>query len=77
MAQQVAITSLYKCVILNNDTFVYTFTVKLELYGPLPEAQMPSITGGGLVGRYNFAQAHVHWGNDSRRGSEHTVGSLR
>jgi len=34
---------------------------------------MPQVTGGGLKGRYNFAQFHFHWGNVHTIGSEHIV----
>lgn len=35
--------------------------------------EMPFITGGGLPDRYNFAQLHFHWGQDSLKGSEHYI----
>jgi len=35
---------------------------------------MPSVTGGGLPGKFVFAQAHFHWGNTSHVGSEHLIG---
>ena len=31
------------------------------------------VSGGGLSGRYNFAQFHFHWGSGHTVGSEHTV----
>jgi carbonic anhydrase len=33
----------------------------------------PFITGGGLDETFHFQQLHFHWGNDSSKGSEHTV----
>ena len=33
-----------------------------------------TVMGGGLGGKYAFAQLHFHWGGASDRGSEHTVG---
>lgn len=35
---------------------------------------VPFISGGGLSGRYDFAQLHFHWGKDELRGSEHLIG---
>ncbi|XP_061181211.1 carbonic anhydrase-like [Saccostrea echinata] len=32
-----------------------------------------TVTGGGLGGIFKVAQFHFHWGNDSSRGSEHTL----
>jgi len=31
------------------------------------------IFGAGLADKYQFAQLHLHWGNESRHGSEHTL----
>ena len=40
----------------------------------LNNSQLPSITGGGLVGRYIFVQLHFHWSSDLiKGGSEHTI----
>jgi len=33
----------------------------------------PQMSGAGLNDHYKFAQVHFHWGNDSSRGSEHTL----
>eukprot|EP00092_Neocalanus_flemingeri_P012021 GFUD01012958.1.p1 GENE.GFUD01012958.1~~GFUD01012958.1.p1 ORF type:complete len:713 (+),score=131.48 GFUD01012958.1:34-2139(+) len=33
-----------------------------------------SISGGGLPGKFIFAQGHFHWGNNSNVGSEHLIG---
>jgi len=33
----------------------------------------PTVTGGGLPGKYQFAQLHFHWGSDDSKGSEHTI----
>jgi len=35
--------------------------------------KIPSVSGGGLKNKYIFAQSHLHWGNTSVSGSEHTV----
>ncbi|XP_062566187.1 carbonic anhydrase-like [Saccostrea cucullata] len=32
-----------------------------------------TVTGGGLGGTFKVAQFHFHWGNDSSKGSEHTL----
>ncbi|XP_065570447.1 carbonic anhydrase-like [Artemia franciscana] len=34
----------------------------------------PYIADGGLIGKYNFAQMHFHWGANNSVGSEHTLG---
>jgi len=36
-------------------------------------SSIPVISGGGLPGTYNFDHIHMHWGSDSKKGSEHTV----
>ena len=33
---------------------------------------LPTISGGGLEGPYEFAQMHFHWGEDEF-GSEHKI----
>jgi len=38
------------------------------------DVTMPSVTGGGLPGNFEFAQGHFHWGNTSLVGSEHLIG---
>lgn len=38
------------------------------------DTTMATVAGGGLPGTYKFAQFHFHWGANSKRGSEHTVG---
>ncbi|KAI9563220.1 alpha-carbonic anhydrase [Daphnia sinensis] len=40
-----------------------------------PKKKTPHISGGGLDGIYQFAQIHMHWGNDSSKGSEHLIKS--
>jgi len=35
----------------------------------------PSISGGGLTGKYNLYKVTVHWGALSTSGSEHTLDS--
>jgi len=37
----------------------------------------PYIADGGLIGKYNFAQMHFHWGANNSVGSEHTLGGSR
>jgi len=40
----------------------------------LKDSQLPSITGGGLRGRYIFDQLHFHWSYPLiEGGSEHTI----
>ena len=36
-----------------------------------------SFTGGGLDGKYNFAQFHFHWGSETENGAEHTFNGNR
>ena len=38
---------------------------------------VPFLEGGGLPGRYNFAQLHFHWGEPMFGGSEHLIGSFQ
>merc|ERR1719361_191537 len=33
----------------------------------------PHISGAGLTNNYKFGQVHFHWGEDSSKGSEHTI----
>jgi len=50
-------------------------TLKLSP-GPMGH-KLPAISGAGLKNKYNFAQLHLHWGNTSVAGSEHTVAGAR
>lgn len=34
------------------------------------------VSGGGLVGRYQTVQFHIHWGPDEKAGSEHEVNGM-
>jgi len=34
---------------------------------------IPTISGGGLKGTYEFAQLHFHWGDSEKKGSEHQI----
>ena len=43
-------------------------TVRLET-----NQSIAMISGGGLDGRYQFAQMHFHWGDSSSVGSEHQI----
>ena len=38
---------------------------------------LSQFAGAGLKNKYNFAQLHLHWGNTSVAGSEHTVAGAR
>lgn len=40
--------------------------------------ELPSISGGGLLGSYIFTHLHFHWSNDpiEKNGSEHTINDL-
>lgn len=46
----------------------------LQLSPSRKEKHIPSLSGGGLEGKYILAQFHLHWGNRSQVGSEHMVG---
>ncbi|XP_022910541.1 carbonic anhydrase-like [Onthophagus taurus] len=35
--------------------------------------EKPTITGGPLIGHYEFAQLHFHWGSNDEEGSENTI----
>ncbi|XP_017775833.1 PREDICTED: carbonic anhydrase 15-like [Nicrophorus vespilloides] len=35
--------------------------------------KMPLISGGPLLGKYQFAQLHFHWGSDDSEGSENKI----
>ena len=37
------------------------------------QTTIPTLSGGGLPARYQFAGLHFHWGSESNEGSEHTV----
>ncbi|CAF1491586.1 unnamed protein product [Rotaria sp. Silwood1] len=58
------------------------FTLKNDGHGVkavLPKAYTSqyqtdlSVTGGGLIGKFNFDNFHLHWGTNYRDGSEHTI----
>ena len=55
--------------------FFKTAAYNLPAY--YPKKKTPHITGGGMGGIYQFAQIHLHWGNDSTKGSEHLINSKR
>ena len=45
-----------------------------QLRSNVPANLIPSISGGGLVGSYNFTSMHWHWSNSlTTGGSDHTV----
>lgn len=45
-----------------------------QLRSNVPANQIPSISGGGLSGTYNFVSMHWHWSNSlTTGGSDHTV----
>jgi len=47
--------------------------VLLQVDSNLKVSQLPSVTGGGLVGQYIFDQLHFHWSNDvTKEGSVHS-----
>ena len=48
-------------------------TALFSLPTTFPNASVPYITGGGLIGQFNFYQFHLHWGSDSSKGSEHHI----
>jgi carbonic anhydrase len=48
----------------------HTVAMSLELHKSQPA---PTIYGGGLPGKYTFAQFHFHWGSNDTKGSEHTI----
>lgn len=52
--------------LLHHSSFVAVLVV-------VPISQTVTVTGGGLNGTFKAAQLHFHWGNDSTKGSEHTL----
>jgi len=50
-------------------------SVKMSITKLYKAQTQPGVSGGDLDGKYNFAQYHMHWGSNSRRGSEHVVNS--
>jgi len=57
-----------KAVLINNG---HSAKMSTE---PTRPSETPLMYGGGLPHSYKFAQTHFHWGSDSSKGSEHTVG---
>lgn len=57
-----------------NDFCFEISVVLLDLEEP-KDGPVPFISGGGLKDRFNFAQLHFHWGEESERGSEHLIRS--
>lgn len=56
----------------HNPLFLHQ--VMLHLPATYPVDQLPSISGGGLRGRFVFSQLHFHWSSDLKRGgSEHVI----
>ncbi|XP_014214604.1 carbonic anhydrase 7-like [Copidosoma floridanum] len=55
-----------KMTIVNNGHSV-------QLSGEWKPQDAPAIFGGPLIGVYEFAQLHFHWGKGNDNGSEHTV----
>jgi len=48
--------------------------VVYQLTSNVPANQIPSISGGGLNGTYNFAAMHWHWSNSlTTGGSDHRI----
>ena len=37
------------------------------------QTPMPSISGGGLTGTYEFFRIYFQWGSDDTKGSEHVI----
>ena len=47
----------------------------LQAHSALPDTGI--LTGGPLVGSYQFLKAHFHWGSVPGVGSEHTIDRIR
>ncbi|KAF6198086.1 hypothetical protein GE061_007833 [Apolygus lucorum] len=45
----------------------------IVLSGVWPEGKKPLVSKGPLATKYDFAQAHFHWGIDNQGGSDHDV----
>ncbi|KAF6198088.1 hypothetical protein GE061_007835 [Apolygus lucorum] len=46
---------------------------EVVLSGVWPEGKKPLVSKGPLATKYDFAQAHFHWGIDNQGGSDHDV----
>lgn len=57
------------CSIIYNDNI----TAKLTLNSQIK----PTIIGGPLMAKYEFAQLHFHWGSDPFEGSENKINNIR
>ena len=56
---------------LENNGHAIQMTPDLSNGKNLPP--IPTISGGGLKGTYEFAQLHFHWGDSEKQGSEHQI----
>ena len=52
---------------------IVLFIVQVAGFDKWRARQRPFITGGGLDGRYELVQFHLHWASSGGDGSEHTV----
>ena len=55
----------------DSEILSFTFAAQVDLGGAT--SVLPSITGGGLNGKFLAAQFHFHWGSVDTQGSEHTI----
>ncbi|XP_065157828.1 carbonic anhydrase 2-like isoform X1 [Atheta coriaria] len=53
---------------MKNNGHTVTLTMKMK-----HPNKMPMISGGPLIGKYEFAQLHFHWGSHDSEGSENTI----
>lgn len=62
---------------LNWDDLIRLLLLLPVQVGLLDQEAKPSLTGSAVEGqKYIFEQIHFHWGNDSQRGSEHSIDSV-
>ena len=48
-------------------------TIESTFDGSSSSSSALYLTGGNLIGRFEFVNFHLHWGQNSRTGSEHQV----
>lgn len=72
MGTLVSLKQLSKSNHLNNHNRIL-FIVQVAGFDKWRARQRPFITGGGLDGRYELVQFHLHWASSGGDGSEHTV----
>ncbi|XP_078333312.1 carbonic anhydrase-like [Crassostrea virginica] len=64
----------YEAFSITGDDVTLTETLQNNGHAAVVSiSQNITVVGGGLNGTFKAAQFHFHWGNDSTKGSEHTL----